>query len=185
MRRYKGQVMYRFIFLPLIFLVSSCDSDKNKEAEPRDLNDSISFTELVEKRMQMDSTVDGEIVLITSEVNTHFIDDCHLINPALPIECTNDVYVTEVIEPSYSGTSVGSCSVGVALTNQDVSELLHINITEDSEFFSLGNQYNIPVNFYAKVEFVERKVSCSDQVNYGITITLQDGEEEHLLEQLR
>ena len=177
--------MYRCLFLPLIFLVSSCDSDKDNEPESRDLNDSISFSELVEKRMQMDRTVDGEIVLITSEVNTHFIDDCHLINPEPPIECTDDTYVTEVVEPSYSGTSVGLCSIGVALTNQDVSERLHINLTEDSEFFSLGNQYNIPVNFYAKVEFVEREVSCSDQVNYGITITLQNGEEEYLLDQLR
>jgi len=177
--------MDRSLFLPLILLLASCGSDSETETKYRDLNDAISFSELVEKRMQIDSTIDGKVVLVTSEVHTHFIDDCHLINPAPAIECTDDIYVTEVTEPSYSGTSIGVCGIGIALTNQDFSEILHINLNEDSEFLSLGNQYNVPVNFYAKLEFVEREVSCSDQVNYGIKFTLQDGEKDHLLEQLR
>jgi hypothetical protein len=175
--------MYRSLLLPLILLLASCDSET--ETKPRDLNDAISFSELVDKRMQIDSTVDGQVILITSEVNSYFIDDCYLVNPSAPRECTEELYLTEVSEPSYSSKSVGVCNIGIALTDNDFSEELIIDFDEYNEFLSLGNEYNVPVNFYAKVEFVERSVYCSDQINYGIKITLQDGEEAHLLEQLK
>jgi len=180
--------MVRNLFLPLIFLLSSCDSDTKNDVDIRDLSTSISFTELIDKRMKQDDSVDGQFVLITSEVNAYFNQNEGCAdNPIAPPICNDETYVTEVSEPEFSsGSGIGSCSgYGVELTNSDFTEKLNIDLDTNPEFFVLNEEYNIPVNFYAKVEFVERNVYCSDQVNYGLNLTIQEGEEEYLLEQLK
>lgn len=185
---YKGHTMYRLLFLPLIIFLVSCDSENHIENESRDLNNAVSFSELIEKRMQVDNSLDGEIVLVTSELSSKFFLDVGIIDPAPERECTDDIYITELTEPSYNGSGVELYGVGITLRDQYFSEKLHINSYEDSVFYSLGeddNVYRVPVNFYAKVEYVERQVWCSDQINYGIKFTLLDGEDVHLLEQLR
>lgn len=178
--------MYLSIVLLLIFLLSSCDLDSNNDEETRDLNQSISFSELVDKRMMEDDSINGQLVLITSEVNAYFNQDegC-AINPMPAPICTDELYSTEVSEPIYQrGSGIGACKgYGFELTDLVVSEKLNIDLDENPEFFSLNEEYNVPVNFYAKVEYVERPVFCSDQVNYGLTLTLKEGEEAHLLAQ--
>ena len=182
--------MHRSLLLPLIFLLPSCDSDSdsNDKVDYRDLNEAITFTDLIDKRMQNDNSIDGQFILITTEVNAYFnqSEGC-ADNPALPPICTEELYSTEVTEPIYKQSSgVGACSgYGIELTNSDLSEKLHIDLDANQDFFSLNEEYNVPVNFYAKVEFIELNVSCSDQVNFGITFTLQKGEEAYLLGQLK
>jgi len=180
--------MVRNLFLPIIILLSSCDSDTKNETGTRDLSTAISFTELVDKRMKQDNSVDGQVVLITSEVNAYFNQNEGCADNPKPVPiCTDEIYVTEVLDPVFSkGASIGSCSgYGIELTNSDFTEKLNIDLDANPEFFALNEEYNVPVNFYANVEFVERNVYCSDQVNYGINLTIQEGEEEYLLEQLK
>ena len=177
--------MYRSLYLAVIFLLSSCGSESSNEIETRDLSEAISFSELVELRMEPDDSIDGKIILITSEVNAYFNPgECARIDLMLAPECTEDMYSAEVSEPTYQGIgSLGPCSEGFALTSSDVSEKLYFDKDEYNKFSSLKEEYNVPVNFYAKVEFVERPVWCSAQVNFGIKLTLKEGEESHLLEQ--
>jgi len=52
-----------------------------------------------------------------------------------------------------------------------------------AEFYTLTEESKVLANFYAKVEFIERKAWCSDQINYGITLTLKEDEHEYLLNQ--
>ncbi len=175
--------MHRTMFLPVIILLTACGSESDSTEQDRDLSDAISFTELVDKRMAVDTSIDGETILITSEVNAYFNQNEGCANDIAI--CSDEEYSTEISEPSYAGNGVGACSgYGIELMNSSVSEKLEFNLDDHPEFYSLVEEYNVPVNFYAKVEFIERQVWCGDQMNYGIKLTLKDGEESHLLEQL-
>lgn len=175
--------MYRALFLPVMALLSACGS--GDESKARDLNAAISFSDLVEKRLQVDTSIDGKTMLITSEVNTYFDQNDGCANDALPM-CTEDLYSHELSQPVYRGTGVGACdSLGVELTNGVITEKLEIDLDTYNEFFSLNEEYNVPVNFYAKIEFVDRPVWCGAQVNLGIKLTLEEGEESHLFQQLK
>lgn len=180
--------MHRRIYLPVILLLTACDSESGREQQARDISEAISFTELVDKRMAVDTNIDGETILITSEVNAYFNQNegC-AVNPEPAPICDDYTYSTEVSEPSYqNGAGIGACSgYGFELINSDFSEKLNVNLDDDSKFFSLNEEYNVPVNFYAKVEFIERKVWCSEQINFGIKLTLKEGEESYLLEQFK
>lgn len=172
----------KYLGIAILTALFGCN-DSNNEPNSRNLDEAISFAELIEKRMEPDSSIDGETVLITSEVNAYFNQD---------LACTTDIrmcreedYSTEISPPIYQGSSVGACmGYGIELTHENISEKLHIDLNEHTEFFSLIEEYNVPVNFYAQVEFVERQVWCGDQINYGIKLTLLSGEESHLLKQL-
>ncbi|TYK66323.1 hypothetical protein [Colwellia echini] len=181
--RYERNPMYRIMFLPVIYLLTACGSESDSEEQTRDLNEAISFSELIDKRMKVDTSIDGKTILIISEVNAYFNQNDGCAND-IPI-CTQEEYSTDISEPSYQSNGVGACSgYGIELINTSFSEKLELNLVEHPEFYSLVEEYNVPVNFFAKVEFIERQVWCGDQMNYGIKLTLKDGEESHLLEQL-
>ena len=169
----------------LIFALAICacsSGDGTNENGERDLSEALSFSELIERRMESDDTLDGSTVLINDNLNAYFdsTEGC-ADNPAL---CTEENYSDVIGDPSYQGTGVGPCSGhGLELTNDTASEEVIVDLDEHTQFFVLTEEQSIEANFYAEIEFVERQAWCSDQINYGIKITLKEGEEDYSLNQ--
>lgn len=171
--------MKKFTLLSSIFLLSACGSDSSES--PRDLSDAVTIDELIEMRMSNDADLDGATVLINDNLTASF--QAHTCNPLPPPTCTNDEFLSEISEPTYQGTTL-ACYNGFYLRSDLGREVLRIDLTEHTDFHLLNGEYiKKQANFYADIEFVERSPWCSAQVNYGLKITLKEGEEEHLLNQ--
>jgi len=173
--------------LPILSIVvltlCSCYSDDDANVnERRDLSEALSLQDLIERRMANDNTLDGSTVLINDELNAYFDQSKGCAIDIMP--CTEENYSNEISESSYQGTGVGPCSgYGLELTNNTASEEVIVNLDEHTQFFVLTEEKSVVANFYAEIEFVERQAWCSDQINYGIRITLTDGEEDYLINQ--
>mgnify|MGYP000308037400 FL=1 len=170
---------YYSLFLVILSLVS-CTPDNDEQG--RDLSQAVSFTDLIKKRMKNDETINGATVLINNELNSYFdqTEGC-AINP---MPCTEENFDTEIGEPLYQGSGVGSCSgYGFELINDVTSEKVIVDLDKDTQFFILTQEESVLANFYAEIEFVERQAWCGAQMNYGINITLKEGEEDYLLDQ--
>lgn len=172
--------MKQLTLLSSMLLLSGCGSDSLES--PRDLSDALTFDELIEKRMNNDVTLNGSTVLINDELTASF--ESHLCQPvADEIPCTAELFSSEVSDPIFKGSNLG-CKDGFYLSSELGNEVLNIDLTEHTDFHLLNGEYlTAQANFYAEIEFVERSSWCSAQVNYGLTITLKQGEEAHLLNQ--
>lgn len=168
-----------------LVLVSCSSSNEPNETTTRDLADAISFDDLITSRMNNDEAMDGATVLISDQLNAYFDTNAGCANDLQdPMPCTSDIYNTGVKPRSYQGSGVGPCTgYGFELVNDQATEKVIVDLDEHTEFYMLSEENRVKANFYADIEFVERNVWCSDQVNYGLKITLKDGEEEHLLSQ--
>lgn len=176
--------------LPFLLISSaalwSCSGDDEQRSpettEQRDLSDAVSFDELVARRMKNDASLDGATVLIEDRLEAFF--DQSQGCAADPAPCLEEDYETETGDPKYQGTGVGPCSGdGLALRSENRSEEVLVDLDEHTQFYVLTEEQTITANFYATVRFVERQAWCSDQINYGLEITLKDGEEDYLLDQ--
>lgn len=164
-----------------ILALASCTPDNDEQG--RDLSQALSFSDLIKKRMVNDETLDGATVLINNELNSYFdqAKGC-AINPPPP--CTEEDFNTVIGEPLYQGSGVGPCTgAGFELINDVTSEKLIVDLEKNTQFFILSEERSVLANFYAKVEFVERHPGCGSHINYGMKITLKEGEEDYLLNQ--
>ncbi|WP_027328739.1 hypothetical protein [Marinimicrobium agarilyticum] len=176
--------------LPFLIISSaalwSCSGDdaprSPQTTTQRDLSDAVSLNELVARRMENDASMDGATVLIEDRLEAFF--DQSQGCAADPAPCLEEDYETETSDPIYQGSGVGPCSGdGLALRSGNWSEEVLVDLNEHTQFYVLTEEQTITANFYATVRFVERQAWCSGQINYGLEITLKDGEEDYLLDQ--
>lgn len=171
-----------FTYLVMMSFLTACkDINQTSDTESRDLSGALSFSDLIEGRMNNDTTLNNSIVLIHSELQASFSQPVACPVDILP--CTEDNYDTDVVEPVYQGSSLICTGNGFMLHNDRHQERLIVNLDEHTEFFTLTEVDTRKVNFYARIEYVNRQAWCSAQTNYGLKITLLEGEEAHLLKQ--
>jgi hypothetical protein len=174
-------------YVLLSSLLAGCNNNKtnnieNGTEENRDLSNSLSFSELIYKRMNNDIKLDNSTVLINSELQASFSQP---VACAEELPCTDDIYNTDIVEPVYQGSNFECSGNWFRFIDGNNKERLIINLEEHTEFFTITEFKSRTVNFYAQIKFIKRQAWCSDQVNYGLEITLLDGEESYLLEQFQ
>ncbi|GAA6134060.1 hypothetical protein NBRC116188_08490 [Oceaniserpentilla sp. 4NH20-0058] len=59
------------ITLSMLLLLMSCSSSSNNNND-RDLSNAISYSEIIERRLNNDASLNGSTVLISNEVHTSF-----------------------------------------------------------------------------------------------------------------
>lgn len=180
--------MHKILIIIMTTVLCSCIAEDSKNSDSnnlnsRDLTSALTLSDLVDARMKNKAEMNGSTVLINDNLRSYFnTNDGCAINPLPP--CTPERFSSEVGEPAYSSSGVGPCKgPGFELTSESAHEKLNIDLDEHTDFFMLSGDKTIKANFYATIEFVERKRWCSDHINYGLKITLKDGEETHLLNQ--
>lgn len=159
--------------LAVTFLFGSCAREKESERE-------YTFSEIIELRMKNDQTIDDATLLIKSDIEAYFdIQGC--ADDAVP--CTDEYFIEDDGIPTYQSTRVGPCaSDGFMLIEgsekeDGKSEILHIENISDFDISNIASQSLNNLTFHALVEYVERTPFCSSQMNYGIKLTLKEGDE--------
>lgn len=171
-------MMNKYFALFGILSLTGCGSEN--ETDARDISTALSYADLIERRMNNDSSLDGARVLIRDHLSAFFKSyTCSPESPPYP--CIDDVY-TPVRAPEYQGSSLG-CADGFILKSDQYSDIVFVDLSEHTDFYLIEGAETRLVDFYADISFVPRQPWCSAQVNYGLSITLAENEESHLLNQ--